>query len=110
MCGKQKILLQEDFERQVHSEPILSMLHHMCGLRLDLEKTVLHHRLDRDTLPNGVKLAPACYAVDIHLYFGAGQLVELIPGPALFLLHQSPDPKIPGGGVEVRHGSIVEDG
>src|SRR5512138_1377647 len=109
MCGKQKVILQDHLERKIDRETIFSVLHHMCGSRFDLEESTLHHRSDGDTFPDRVELAPARHAMDIHLERCTRQLVELLPGPALFLLHLAPDAKIPGGGIEVRHRTVMQD-
>src|SRR6186997_1563340 len=92
-----KVLLKDHLKREIDREPILGMLHHMGCCGLDLEETVFHQGLDGDALPNRVELAPARHTVDIHLDPGARQLVELIPGPAFFLLHFSPDTEVPRG-------------
>src|SRR5260221_6900802 len=107
--GKQEVLLQNNFQWQVDRESVFSMLHHMRSARLDLEQALLHHCFDGDTFPQSVKFAPARHAVNIHLDFGARQFVELIPYPALFLLHFTPDTKVPSGRVKVWNRTIMEN-
>src|SRR5215212_4638965 len=109
MSSQQEILLQDNFQREVDRKPVFGMLHHMRGTRLDLEKIVLHHGLDGDTFPHGIKLAPARHAMNIHLNLGPRQLVELIPRPAFFLLHFSPNTKIPCSRIEVWNWTIVQN-
>src|SRR5215208_2071737 len=110
MCRDQEVILQDNLEGQVDSKPVLSMLHHMRDRRLDLEETVVHHSLDGDTFPFCIKLAPARHAVDIHLELSARQLIELIPCPALFLFHLTPNTEVPGGSIEMWHRAVVQHG
>src|SRR6266496_6756108 len=82
-----EIILQYNFQWQVDGESVFGMLHHMRGFRLDLEKTVFHHCLNRDTLPNCIELAPTRDTMNIHLDFSTRQSIEFVPGPALLFLH-----------------------
>ena len=74
---------------------------------VDAQEPGLGQSPNRDALPDRVELAPTRHAVDIHLDLRARQLVELVPGPAFFLFDLTPHPEIPGGGVEMRHRSIM---
>jgi len=110
MRGQQEVLLQHHVQRQVDGEAVLGVLHHVFGGLQRLDQATLEQRAHAHAFPGGVDLAPAGDAVQVHGDGTARELVKLVPRKAQGLFHQAVHLKIPGGGVEGRHGAVVQDG
>ena len=110
VCGEQEVFRQYHLQRQVGGEPVFRVLHHVRGGGLDFDESTIRQRPHGHAFPDRIEFAPARHAVDVHLDFGAWQSVELIPRPALLLLHLAPDAEVPSGGVKGWDRPVVQDG
>ena len=109
MGCKQEILLESNLQGQIGCVSASCMLQHIGRAWLEFQQTLIDQGPHGNAFPAGVEFGPAGDAVNVQLYFGLGQLDEILPAQADLSFDLSPDPEPPGLRIKRRHAPIMED-